>query len=75
MNMLEALKAITDDQNCWARPITWAGYRIAICYSTEENEFLNVPNCNGVEKAFLPNPEDIFVEWEIVKPSVVNQGR
>ena len=78
MNMLEALKAIKENENMWTRPVSWKGGKYAYCYSSglrfRSDGFYNVPTSRGGKWATLPNGDEIFEEWEIVTPEQVNNG-
>ena len=90
MNMLEALKAIKENEEkrtindvysfclVWARPKSWKGYSTAFCYR-QETEFRTegyeiVPNSSGGMPPLFPRTRELFEEWEIVTPEQANNG-
>ncbi len=74
--MLEALKEAMVTGR-WARPVAWRGLRGAFHWNGEGNlgGWRRVPSSRGGDPALLPDPADLFGEWEVVIPGEVNRGR
>jgi len=76
MNVIEALREISrPDQQmrwAWARPVSWRGTGMALCFEPPHHWKL-VPTLHGGQTASLPAPEDLFGEWEVVDPGAVNR--
>ena len=74
MTALEALRAISrpgPERWAWARPISWRGTGTAICFEAPSYWKL-VPTRRGGQTATLPPSEELFGEWEVVEPVMVN---
>ena len=72
MTMIEALREISQsERSIWARPKSWRGTGMALCFDRPHYWKL-VPTPRGGQTASLPAPEDLFGEWEVVDPGVVN---
>jgi hypothetical protein len=76
MSMLEALAEISREGApwMWARPVSWRGYGMGICFDPPTS-WKVVPTARGGAAACLPMPSDCFGEWELVTPETVNLER
>lgn len=76
--MLDALSEIaTPGLWLWARPVSWKGSGIAICYepanSNVGDSWKLVPTYRGGQAASMPSPRDVFGAWEVISPQAVNE--
>lgn len=67
MKVDEAMyRLMTNENNLWARPISWMGNGQAVCMDKERG-LLVVPSGKG-GYSWHPDPGDLIDKWEVLTP-------